>query len=165
VGHDSLLDFKESERQRQHLRLYIYASRQTDELHLGENESRTLLDRFPMATASREAHPQAIKFCRSQIEFVTLFWVIQDQPPNERPILEQPVITDMTTVMVTTSRFHPENGPEEGFDSPDQLVDVVARVFGSGVKKIIWSAWCQPGFAMSDIYWPHTPLLRQLPEE
>jgi hypothetical protein len=70
----------------------------------------------------------------------------------------------MTTVMVTTSRYHPEDGPE-GFDSPDQLVHVIARVFGSCVKKILWSAWCQIGFAMIDIYWPHTPQLGQLDDE
>ena len=70
----------------------------------------------------------------------------------------------MATIMVTTSRFHPEDGPE-GFGSVDELGDVIARVFGNGVKKIIWSAWCQSGFAMSDIYWPHIPQLGQVDEE
>lgn len=94
---------------------------------------------------------------------MNLFRVVEDQLPDGRPLLE-PVFTDMTTVMVTTSRFHPETGPE-GFDSPNQVVDVIARVFGSSVNKIIWSAWCAFGFAMSDIYWPHTPLTNDLEGE
>jgi hypothetical protein len=113
-----------------------------------------------MATSGSEARANATKFCRAQIKFVNLFRVVEDQLPDRKPILE-PVFTDMTTVMLTTSRFHPEDGPE-GYDSPDQLADVVARVFGSGVKKIIWSPWCRSGFAMSDIYWPHTPQLGKL---
>jgi hypothetical protein len=116
-----------------------------------------------MATACSEARANATKFCRAQIKFVNLFRVVEDQPANGKLILE-PVFTDMTTVMVTTSRSHPEDGPE-GYDSPDQLVDVVARVFGSSVNKIIWSPWCQSGFAISDIYWPHTSQLRQLDDE
>jgi hypothetical protein len=159
VGYDNLPDSTK----RQRLRLYIHASGETDELRLGENEFQTLINRLPMATACSEARAIAIKFYRAQTKFVNLFRVVEDHPPDGKPIME-PVFTDMTTVMVTTSRFHPEDGPE-GFDSPDQLVDVIARVFGSGVKKIIWSAWCQSGFALSDVYWPHTPRLGQLDEE
>jgi hypothetical protein len=88
---------------------------------------------------------------------VNLFRVVEDPVPDRDLILE-PVFTDMTTVMVTTARCHPEDGPE-GFDSPEQLVDVITRVFGTGVEKIIWSAWCPSGHAMSDIYWPHTSQL------
>jgi hypothetical protein len=131
-----------------------------DELRLGEDEFQTLLNRLPMANACSEARANAIKFCRAQIKFINLFRVVEDPIPDRKPILE-PVFTNMTTVMVTTARRHPEDGPE-GFDSPEQLVDVIARVFGSGVEKIIWSAWCPSGFAMSDIYWPHTPRLGQL---
>ena len=159
MGYDNLPDSTE----RQHLRLYIYASGQTDELRLGENEFRTLVNHLPMATACSEARANAIKFYRAQIKFVNLFRVVEDQLSDEKPILG-PVFMDMTTVMVTTSRFRPEDGPE-GFDSPDQIIDVIARVFGSGVKKIIWSAWSQSGFAMSDVYWPHTPQLGQLHDE
>ena len=71
---------------------------------------------------------------------MNLFRIVEDQLPKGKPILE-PVFTDMTTIMVTTARFHPEDGSED-FDSSDQLVDVISRVFGSGVMKIIWSAWC-----------------------
>jgi hypothetical protein len=159
VGYDNLPESTE----RQHLRIYIHVSSQTDELRLGENEFQTLAIRLPMATACSEARANAIKFLRTQVKFLNLFRVFKDQFPDAQPILE-PVFTDMTTVMVTTSRFHPEDGPE-GFDSPDQVVDIISRVFGSGVKKIIWSAWCQSGFAMSDIYWPHTLRLGQLGDE
>ena len=159
MGYDNLPDPTEI----QHLRLYVYTSNQSDKLRLGENEFQTLVNRLPIATACSEGRAHAIKFFRAQINFVNLFRVVQDELPDGIPITE-PVFTDMTTVMVTTSRFHPKDGPE-GFDSPDQLVDVIARVFGSGVRKIIWSAWCQSGFAMSDIYWPHTPQLEQLDNE
>ncbi|PVI04268.1 hypothetical protein DM02DRAFT_611685 [Periconia macrospinosa] len=166
LGYDSIPDSKDEKRQREHLRLYIYASSKTDELRLGKNEFQTLINRFSVATACSEARAHVIEFCRRQIEFVTLFRIIEDQPSTKNsvlknPVLEQPVFTDMTTVMVTTARFHPENGPEEGFDSPDQVVEIVARVFGNGVKKIIWSAWCHP-WGMDNVYWPHTPLLGQV---
>lgn len=161
VGYDNLLDSTE----RQHLRLYVYASGQSaaDELRLGENEFQTLVNRLPIATVCREARAIAVKYLRARIKCVDLFCIIKDQLRDMRPILE-PVFTDITSVIVTTARFHPEDGPE-GFDSPDQVVDVIARVFGSGVKKIIWSAWCHTGFAMSDIYWPHTPHLDNADEE
>jgi hypothetical protein len=155
IGYDNLPDSTE----RQFLRLYIYASRHTDDLHYGENEFQTLLNRLPMATTCSEARANAIKFCRAQIKLVNLFRVVEDPISEGIPILE-PVFTDMTTIMVTTARCHPEDGPE-GFDSPEQLVDVIARVFGRGVEKIIWSAWCPSGFKISDIYWPHTLQLRQ----
>jgi hypothetical protein len=129
-------------------------------LRLGENEFQTLINRLPVATACTEARAVAIKFLRAQIKSVDLFREVGELPDGKKLILE-PVFTDMTTVMVTTSRFHLEDGPE-GFDSPDQVVDVVACVFGSCVEKIIWSAWCQSGFAMSDIYWPHTVQLGEL---
>jgi hypothetical protein len=116
-----------------------------------------------MATACSEARANTIKSYQAQVKFVNLFRVVEDHLRDRKPILE-PVFTDMATVMVTTSRSHPEDGPE-GFDSPDQLVDVIARVFGSGVQKIIWSAWCQSGFAISDIYWPHTLQLGRLDDE
>jgi hypothetical protein len=116
-----------------------------------------------MATACSEARANAIKFCRAQIKLVNMFRIVEDPVPDGDLILE-PVFTDMTTVMVTTARCHPEDGPE-GFDSPEQLVDVITRVFGRGVEKIIWSAWSPSGHAMSDIYWPHTPQLRQSDHE
>jgi len=152
-----------SSTERQYLRLYIHASSQTDELRLGKNELQILVNRLPMATACTNARAIAIKFCRARISFMNLFRVVEDQLPDGRPLLE-PVFTDMTTVMVTTARFHPEDGPE-GFDSPDQVVDVIARVFGSSVNKIIWGAWCGFGFVMSELYWPHTPLTSNLEEE
>lgn len=164
VGYDSMPDSKERDHQKQHLRLHVYASRQTNELRVGENEFQTLVNRLPMASVCNEARAHAIKLLRAQIEFVALFRLVEDQLPDANPVLEQPVFTDMTTVMVTTSRFHPEDGPEERYGTPHEVVDVVARVFGSGVKKIIWSPWCHNAFAMSDFYWPHTPLLGQLPE-
>jgi hypothetical protein len=159
IGYDNLPDSTE----RHFLRLYIYASSHTDDLHFGENEFQTLLNRLPMATACSEARANAIKFCRAQIKLVNLFRIVEDPVPDGDLILE-PVFTDMTTVMVTTARRHPEDGPE-GFESPNEVVDIIARVFGSGVQNIIWSPWCPSGFKMSDIYWPHTPQLRQSDHE
>jgi hypothetical protein len=114
-----------------------------------------------MATACHKARAIAIKFVRAQIKIVDLFREVGKQLPEGGKLILEPVFKDMETVMVTTSRFHPEDSPE-GFDSPEQLVDVVARVFGSGVESVIWSAWCQSGFAMSDVYWPHTVQLGEL---
>lgn len=118
-----------------------------------------------MATACSEARAFTINFCRARVEFVTLFRVVDENLPEGKPTLRQPVYEDMPTVMVTTSTAHPNEGPEAAFETPDQLVDTIARVFGSDVKKIIWSAWGQPVLGMDGFYWPHTPLLDHLPEE
>ncbi|KAJ4983405.1 hypothetical protein SVAN01_11097, partial [Stagonosporopsis vannaccii] len=158
VGYDDLPDSTE----RQPLRLHVYASSQLGKLCLGEDEFQTLVNRLPVATTCSEARTIAVKLLRARTPFIDLLCTITDQLCNRRPILK-PVFTDVTTVTVTTARFHPEHAPE-GFDSPHQVVDVVARVFGSAVKKIIWSAWCHTAFAMTDIYWPHTPHLNNADE-
>ncbi|CAI6334338.1 unnamed protein product [Periconia digitata] len=165
IGYSSIpTDSPELEQQRRPLRLYVYVSNETDELQIGENEFHTLVNRFSMATACVEARAHVTKFCRARIEFVTLFPVIDRQLPEDRPILQQPVLTDMPTVMVTTSTYHPDEGTEAKFESPEQLVDVIARVFGNGIKRLIWNAWGQPVIGMSGFYWPHTSLLEHLPE-
>ncbi|KAF1955587.1 hypothetical protein CC80DRAFT_594308 [Byssothecium circinans] len=157
VGYDDLPDSTE----RQPLRLYIHASRHTDELRLGVNEFQTLVNRLPVATVCADARAQAVKLCRVRIQLMNLFRVVEDPMPDGKQILE-PVFPfeQLKTVMVTTAN-HPEDGPE-GFDSVDRLVDVISRVFGSCVEKIIWSTWWGSGSAMSDIYWPHTPQMGQL---
>jgi hypothetical protein len=68
--------------QRQHLRLHIHASGQTDELRLGENEFNTLVNHLPMAIACSEARASAIKLFRARIEFMNLFCLIEDQVPD-----------------------------------------------------------------------------------
>ena len=159
MGYDHISDLRE----RKYLRLYIYASSQTKELRLGANEFQTVVNCLPMASACKEARSHAMKFCHGRIKTLDLLRILDDQAPNGKPIHE-PVFTNVAAVMVTTTRFHPEDGPE-GFDSPEQLLEVISRVFGSGVQKIIWHAWCAPGFAMSDIYWPHTRRLEGLDAE
>jgi len=159
VGYDNLPDSAE----RQYLRLSVHASAHTPALRHGENELQTLLNRFPTATACRDGRATALKLCRAQVDSMDLFRIREDPLASGRPLL-QPVFTDILTVLVRTARLHPEDGPE-GFDSPEQVVDVVARVFGSDVEKIVWCAWCSSGWVMSIIYWPHTPRLGHLPEE
>lgn len=156
MGYDRLSDSTD----RQYLRLYVHSSSQTGELRLGADEFQTLANCLPMATACKEARSHAVKFCSARPKCVDFFRILEDQLPEGKSILK-PVFTHITTVTVTTARFQPEVGPE-GFDSPEQLLDLVSRVFGSGVEKIIWSALCAPGFSMSDIYWPHTPQLEGL---
>lgn len=92
-----------------------------------------------------------------------LYRILEDPVRDGLPVLE-PGTADMTTAIVTTARYHPEDGPE-GYDSPDQVVDIIARVFGSSVEKIVRSAWCGGGWEMDRNYWPHTPQLGHVDEQ
>jgi hypothetical protein len=153
VGYDDLPDSIE----RQPLRLYVYASHDTDELRLVANEAQTLANCLPMATVCVDARKYAVELCLSRIKLMNLLHVVEDPIPDGTQILD-PVFPQLTTVMVMTARSHPEDAPE-GFDSVEHCVDVISRVFGSNVQKIIWNNWSQSGNSLSDIYWPHTSLI------
>jgi hypothetical protein len=153
--------------EKQPLRVYIYRTSNMDNLHLGINEFQKLVNRLPVATVCSEARSQATTFCQAQIELLNLFYVndIRDQPSDIRlndiraEILE-PVFKQQTTVMITNANVK-KDGPK-GFKSAEHLVDVVHRVFGSCVERIILNSWFKSYSSLEEIYWPHTPQTRKL---
>lgn len=63
--------------------------------------------------------------------------------------------------MVTTNA-EDENLQSHRYASAEHLVDVVARVFGSSVERIIVSSWVQSWRSLEEIYWPHTEEILKL---
>ena len=142
--------------ERQPLRVYIYGSHNRDKLRLRSNEFWALVNRLPMATVCYEARSHAVAFCQAQIGLVNLFYITHapDDLSDIGDEISKPIFKRQTTVMVT-SAFREEDGPK-GFDSAEHLIDVVYRVFGNCVKRIILSAWFESFNSLAEIYWPHT---------
>jgi hypothetical protein len=114
---------------------------------------------LPMATVCSEARAQAADICRPQVKLMSLWYDAAAPSDTGYEILER-VSVQPTTVMVTTSN---EIGKGyTGFNSAEHLVDVVNRVFSSGVERIIWNAWFNSGNSFEDLYWPHTAQTREL---
>jgi hypothetical protein len=122
------------------LRVYVHDSYNRDNLRLCVNEFQTLVNRLPLATVCSEARAQAVAFCQARIELVNLFYVIDapDKPSDIRDEILEPIFKQQTTVMVTNA-CNKEDGPKS-FDSAEHLVDVVSRVFGSCVERLILSS-------------------------
>jgi len=148
--------------EKQPLRVYIHDSYNRDKLRLSVNEFQTLVNRLPMATVCSEARSQAAIFCRAQIGLVNLFYNI-DAPSEPNRIGDEvlePIFMQQTTVMITNANDK-KDGPK-GFDSAEHLVDVVNRVFGSSVERIILSAWFRNFNSLEEIYWPYTAQILKL---
>ena len=152
VGYENLPNDVE----KQPLRVYIHDSHNRDKLRLSINEFWTLVNRLPMATVSSEARSHAAAFCQAQIGLVNLFYVI-DAPDELSDIgheIVKPISPRPTTVMITCAHKHKDM--PKGFDSAEHLIDVVHRVFGNCIKRIIFSAWFRNIDSLEEIYWPHT---------
>jgi hypothetical protein len=165
VGYENLPQDTEM----QPLRLYVYDSHSQDKLRLGVNEFQTLVNRLPMATVCSEARSQAATFCQAQTGFLNLFYVITGnafdesrdiKPSDIRNEILEPVFKQQTTVMVTNA--HKKKDGPKGFHSAEHLVDVINRVFGSCVERIILSSWFMTFESLEEIYWPHTAETRKL---
>jgi hypothetical protein len=153
VGYENL----PHDTEKQPLRVYIHDSDMRDKMRLGKNEFRTLVNCLPMATVCSEARSHAIDFCRAQVKLVNLFYVIDDAPDEASSIGDdnlEHLLVQPTTVMVT-SAYSNTVGPE-GFDSAEHLVDVVNRVFGSCIERIIFNTWFREFHSLEYLYWPHT---------
>jgi hypothetical protein len=77
-----------------------------------------------------------------------------DKPSDIGDEILEHVFVQPTTVMVTNAK-RTVDGPV-GFDSAEHLVDVVNRVFGSCVERIILNPWFDSINTLEQIYWPHT---------
>ncbi|KAH7138192.1 hypothetical protein B0J11DRAFT_563215 [Dendryphion nanum] len=139
---------------RQPLRVYVRESHQKDKLRVVVNEFQILVNRLPMATVCFEARSQAAQYCRDQIKTMNLFYAIDapDAPSSVGYDILEPVFVKPTTVMVTKSDYHVKPGC---FDSPEHLVDVVNRVFGSGVEQINLDFLFHSHNTFEHIYWTH----------
>jgi hypothetical protein len=152
VGYDSLPEGTE----KQPLRVYVHDS--GDKLQLGINEFQLFVNAFPMAAVCSESRSQTIAFCRAQIGLVDLVCSHTDAPPDEpsdfgHEILE-PVFNQLRTVVVTTS-YNASKRPK-AFRSGAHLVDIVHRVFGNGVERIILRGRFRSFRSLEEIYWPNT---------
>ena len=148
--------------ERQPLRVYVHDSHNKDKLRLGMNEFQTLVNRLPMATVCSEARSHATAFCQTRMEPLNLFYTVDapGEPGGNGVEITEPIATSQTTVMITNA-YDREFGPKR-FDSAEHLVDVVARVFGSGVERIILSSWLRNFNSLEEIYWPHSAQVLQL---
>lgn len=152
VGYDNL----PHDTKRQPLRVYVHDSDNRDKMRLCINEFQTLVNCLPMATACSEARSHAADFCRAQVKFMNLFYAIEapGEPSDTRDEILEHIFVQPTTVMVTYAA-RKIDGPV-GFDSAEHLVDVVNRVFGSCVERIILNPWFDTLDSLEQTYWPHT---------
>jgi hypothetical protein len=152
IGYDNMPDHIE----RQPLRLYVYNSR--GELRAGVNEFQTLVNRLPIATVNAEARSHAANFCRTQVKDIDLFYAIDahDEPSEiiGDEILEH-LFVQPTTVRVTTD-WNSYDGHPAIFGSATDLVNMVSRVFGTCVERIVFNPWSESHHSLEEMYWPHT---------
>jgi hypothetical protein len=111
-----------------------------------------------MATVCSEARSHAADFCRTQIKLMSLWYDADDKPNDAGNEMQEHAFVQPTAIMVTNAN-ETEQG-YTGFNSARHLVDVVNRVFGSGVEQIILSSWFNSHNSLEDIYWPHTAQTR-----
>ncbi|KAF2712259.1 hypothetical protein K504DRAFT_464342 [Pleomassaria siparia CBS 279.74] len=158
VGHENL----PHDTEKQPLRVYIYDSCNRDNLRLGGNEFQTLVNCLPMATVCSEARSQATTFCHAQIGLVNLFYAIDapNEPSDTGDTISEPIFLPRTTVMITNAK-NKKDGPK-GFNSGEHLVDIVNRVFGSCVERIILNSWFKSSNTLEEFFWPHTAQILEL---
>ncbi|KAF2691410.1 hypothetical protein K458DRAFT_381268 [Lentithecium fluviatile CBS 122367] len=158
VGYDNL----PHDTERQPLRVYVHDSNNRDKMRLSMNECQTLVNCLPMATVCSEARSHAANFCRAQVKVMDLFYAIDalDELSDIRDEILEHVFVQPTTVMVTNAK-RKVDGPV-GFESAELLVDVVNRIFGSCVERIILNSWFDSIDTLEQIHWPHTIQTRKL---
>jgi hypothetical protein len=158
VGYDNL----PHDTEKQPLRVYVHDSYNKDRMRLSMNEFQILVNCLPMATVCSEARSHAADFCRAQVKLMNLYYAIDapDEPYDIRDEILEHVFMKPTTVMVTNAA-RKVDGPVS-FDSAEHLVDVVNRVFGNCVERIILNPWFDSIDSLEQIYWPHTAQTRKL---
>lgn len=148
--------------QKQPLRVYVYDS--GDKLKLGKNEFhrfQKIITALPVAAVCTEARLQSLIFCRAQIGLVDLICHYTDGPSNEHRLeISEPIFNQPIAVMVTNS-YHKDGGPK-AFKSAAHLVDILSRVFGKGVERIILRGYFKSWQSMEELYWPNAARLEAL---
>lgn len=138
-------------------------------MRLGVNEFQTFVNCLPVAAVCSEARSVTAAFCRTQAPSVDLFYApgppsgvqvpVGDEDESEADISES-ILAKPTTVMLTYGRH--ESGDLPGFESAAHLVDVVERVFGNGVERIVLGPWLDAYESLEAAYWPHTAQTKAL---
>ncbi|PSN70698.1 hypothetical protein BS50DRAFT_570223 [Corynespora cassiicola Philippines] len=126
------------------------------------NEFQALINCLPIATVCAEARCHATNYCRIQIDCVNLLYTLDKSDMEKRGgnVLLEPLTILPTTVMVLSANRESEGPP--GFTSAKHLVNVVSRVFGGGVQRIVLHGYYDSYNHLEDIYWPHTRHTRRL---
>ncbi|KAF2714311.1 hypothetical protein K504DRAFT_486258 [Pleomassaria siparia CBS 279.74] len=160
VGYDNL----PSETERQPLRVYVRESYNGHKMRLDINEFQALVNSIPIATASYEARSYVVNLCRDRIKIVDLYHSLNAQGNDEHgdtgvELLEN-VFVQPTTLVVTKWRANSYN-TAVNFESQEHLIDVVTRVFGSCVEKVVLNLWADSQDDLEKIYWPHTAQIQR----
>ncbi|KAF2447239.1 hypothetical protein P171DRAFT_430148 [Karstenula rhodostoma CBS 690.94] len=165
VGYDDIPSHTEKDA----LRVYVQRSRNGDKLRISVNEFQTLVNRLPMATVCTEARSAALEACRAKVQMMNIIYSIEITPEVTEDFsdsLQKPISPQPTTVVVTNMIMAHPQPPEHcppGFDSAEHVVDIVSRVFGSGVTRITLNPWAHSHHEdLESIYWPHTEKTRSL---
>lgn len=145
VGHDNL----PPDTERQPLRLYIHDI--DDKLYLGINEFQILLNRLPVANVCYEARTHAAALCRDRTEVVDLIYT--KQKPGAGDEILQPIFLRPKTVVVTIPYRYEKRAVR--FRSAGHLVEVVDRVFGDCVERLVLNFWVDAHNDYEMLYWPH----------
>jgi len=158
IGYDNL----PPKREKQHLRIYVHHTHDRSKLYLGGSEFQSLLNLLPMATVCTEARVHAATLCRANIQSIDLCCVEDSPPVHNHGGMEilQPILPQQTTATIITA-CDEEDGPK-GFDCAEHLVDIVHRVFGDGVKRIVLTSWFHTRNSLEEIYWPHSPQIMDM---
>jgi len=163
IGYDKMTTYEGGDP----LRVYVYSSRNERKLRIGVNEFQLLVNSLPMATVCSEARSHALETCRAKVQAMNIFYGIDNNDDSFSEPLHKPIFTQPTTVIVTnaiqTRRPQDENDLPPGFDSAEQVVDIVSQVFGKCATHIdlnprYHSQWG----GLETIYWPHTEQTRRL---
>ncbi|KAJ4289066.1 hypothetical protein N0V90_011408 [Kalmusia sp. IMI 367209] len=156
VGYNNLPEGTEI----QPLRIYVHDS--GDKLRLGINEFQTFINRLPTASVHTEARSHTTDFCRDELKLVNLLYYMDtpDEPSDIGDVITEPISFQPPTVMVSNA-YRNYHGPK-GFKSAEHLVDILHRVFGSGVERIIFNSQVESMNTMEEIYWPNTAKMESL---
>jgi hypothetical protein len=151
VGYDGLPGHVK----RQPLRLYVHNIR--GKLHVGVNEFQTVLNSLPIATVNAEARSQAANFCRSQTKNIDMFYTSDAHDDPSQSIgdeIQEPVFVQATTVGITTT-WDENDGRPPIFESAEHLVDIISRVFGTCVERLVFNSVFESHRTLEEMYWPH----------
>jgi hypothetical protein len=157
VGYDNLPPDTEL----QPLRLYVTISPE-NQIRIAANEVQSLLHCLPMATVCHEAHSHATDFCRSQLQLIDLHFSIDNTPNAQGHVrdddasLQHVMVHPATVTMTKTCKYNEPPVSLVQFASASHVVDVITRLFGSGVERLIFNIWADPQDCFDTIYWPHS---------
>ncbi|KAJ4297666.1 hypothetical protein N0V90_005560 [Kalmusia sp. IMI 367209] len=138
-----------------------------------------------MATVCSEARSQAAKFFHDRVKLVDMWYAVDapdkpsdtgeeilepvvlwddadapDEPSDAEAKILKPIFMQPTTVLITTGD-EMEEGYQGRFDSAEHLVNIVSRVFGSGIEQLILRFSFADHNAFNEMYWTHTERTHQ----